>query len=104
MPDVAPRLARTPLHAWHQAHGARFAEHDGWQVVTAYAGAEAEAASARAGLGVADVSAAAKVAYRGPGVAELARSLAPDGTEFPPGGVALVPGQAGLACRLTDEH
>jgi glycine cleavage system aminomethyltransferase T len=104
MPDPHAPLARTPLHAWHQTHGARFSEHDGWHVVAAYAEPESEAAAARAGLGLADVSACAKFAFRGAGVAELAHSLFPDSAGLPVGSAAPIPGRSVLACRLTDEH
>ncbi len=103
MLDTKAPVARTPLHAWHQAHGAQFREQDGWQIVTAYSGAESEAAAARAGLGVADISAVPKLAFRGPGVSVLARSLVVDGAELPCGRVASL-GGSGLACRLTDDH
>jgi sarcosine oxidase subunit alpha len=104
MTSVAVPVARTPLHAWHQAHGARFREEDGWLVVSAYSGAESEAASARAGLGMADISACAKFAWLRPGVSALARSLLADGADLPCGKVAAIPGESGLACRLTDDH
>lgn len=96
MPDTRTPVARTPLHDWHHAHGARFVERDGWQVVAAYSGADPEAAAARAGLGLADVSAFAKVSLRGRGVRAAVPSLAP-------GRVGL-PGESVLACRLTDDH
>jgi sarcosine oxidase subunit alpha len=96
MPDTLAPVARTPLHHWHQAHGARFVDRDGWQVVAAYSSAEPEAAAARAGLGLADVSAFAKISLRGPGVRAAFPTLAP-------GRVAL-PGESVLACRLTDDH
>ena len=104
MTHVPSVLARTPLHPWHAAHGARFAERDGWQVVADYGGGEREAEAARSGLGLADVSAFAKLSLRGPGVSALARALAQDGAALSPRGVAaLSPGPA-LACRLTEDH
>jgi glycine cleavage system aminomethyltransferase T len=57
MPDARTPVARTPLHPWHAAHGARFIERDGWQVVAGFADARHEAEAARAGLGLADISA-----------------------------------------------
>jgi heterotetrameric sarcosine oxidase gamma subunit len=92
MPDARPPVARTPLHHWHAAHGARFTDRDGWQVVAAYGGAEREAEAPRAGLALADVSAFAKVSLRGPGVSALVERLAP-----------ALAGTA-LACRLTQDH
>jgi len=93
--NPAMPYARTPLHHWHAAHGARFTARDGWQVVAAFSDAEKEAASARTGLGVADISAFAKISRRGPGAASLIPSTL---------GVVAVPDGAGLACRLTDDH
>jgi sarcosine oxidase subunit alpha len=92
MPDTRFPLARTPLHAWHAAHGARFVERDGWQVVSAYSTPEREAEAARAGQGLADVSAFAKLSLRGP----VSTTLAPRS-------VALL-GETALACRLTDDQ
>jgi sarcosine oxidase subunit alpha len=86
----------TPLHYRHLAHGARFADRDGWQVVAAYSGAEPEVAAARAGVGLADASAFAKLSLRGPAVRAAFPALAP-------GRVAL-PGESVLACRLTEDH
>jgi sarcosine oxidase subunit alpha len=97
-------VARTPLHHWHTAHGARFAERDGWQVVAAYSSWEPEAAAARAGLGLADVSAFAKVSLRGAGVPSLTQALAPDCAALRPRGVASLSDGSTLACRLTDDH
>jgi glycine cleavage system aminomethyltransferase T len=57
-------MARTPLHHWHAAHGARFLDRDGWQVVAAYADPEREAETARTGLGLADNSAFLKDSSR----------------------------------------
>jgi heterotetrameric sarcosine oxidase gamma subunit len=64
MPDPRTPVARTPLHHWHAAHGARFVERGGWQVVAAYADPEREAERARAGLGLADISAATDASSR----------------------------------------
>jgi glycine cleavage system aminomethyltransferase T len=50
------------LHHWHAAHGARFIERDGWQVVAGFGDARHEAEAARAGLGLADISAFADAA------------------------------------------
>jgi sarcosine oxidase subunit alpha len=95
MPDALTPVARTPLHHWHQAHGARFVDRDGWQVVAAYSGAGPEAAAARAGLGLADVSAFAKVSVRGPAV----RTALP----FQRGGL-FISDKSWLGCCLTDDH
>src|SRR5262249_7251750 len=95
---------RSPLHAWHAAHGADFTERDGWLLPAAYAGTEAPSGTG-ATLGLADVSAFAKVSFLGPGVAALTRALVGDGPANRPRGVSelSVAGPA-LACRLTDDH
>jgi glycine cleavage system aminomethyltransferase T len=100
---MAP-TARTPLHAWHAAHGARFADRDGWQVPVAYAGAGDESA-ARTGLAVADISAFATISLLGPGVGTAAHHLLGAGRATRPCTAApLHVGGPGLACRLTDDH
>ena len=93
-------LARTPLHHWHAAHGAIFAERDGWQVVSAYSATET---AAPAGLALVDVSAFARISLRGAGVPAVAQALVPDSAALKPGGVADVSG-VGVACRLSDDH
>jgi heterotetrameric sarcosine oxidase gamma subunit len=97
-------VARTPLHHWHTAHGARFVDRDGWQVVAAYSSADPEAAAARAGLGLADLSAFAKISLRGRGVSAFVASYAPDSPALNQRGVASLPSESVLACRLTDDH
>jgi sarcosine oxidase subunit alpha len=104
MPNAPAPVARTPLHHWHATHGAHLAERDGWQVVTAYSAVEREVVAARAGLGLADVSAWAKVSLRGPGVPALVRSQIPGSAAQSPRGVAAIPEEAALACRLTEDH
>jgi glycine cleavage system aminomethyltransferase T len=104
MPDTHVAVARTPLHHWHAARGARFADQDGWQVVAAYSSAEPKAAGARAGLGLADVSAGAKLSLRGPAVSSLVASLVPESAALRPRGVAGVRDEKALLCRLTEDH
>jgi len=58
VPKTNP-LARTPLHHWHAAHGARFEDRHGWQTAIAYAGVKPEVEAARIGLGLADLTALA---------------------------------------------
>jgi sarcosine oxidase subunit alpha len=96
--------ARSPLHHWHAAHGARFADRDDWQVVTSYSDPRREVEAARSGLGLADISAFTKISVRGPGVAALIPSLTVDGASLSPRGVALTPDGLALACRLTEDH
>ena len=100
-----PTHARTPLHHWHAAHGARLAESNGWQVAQAYAGTERETVAARTGLALADVSAFPKVSLRGPALADAAHHLLGHGHATRPGSAApLHHGAPGLACRLTPDH
>jgi sarcosine oxidase subunit alpha len=104
MPDTHSPIGRTPLHHWHTAHGGHFLDRDGWQVVAAYDGAELEAKAARTGLGLADISAFAKISLRGPGVASLIPSLLPDGAALRPGSVAVLAADSALVCRLTEDQ
>src|SRR5262249_35740612 len=97
--------ARSPLHHWHAAHGARLVETDGWQVPASYSGTQREATAAQTGVALADLSAFVKVRLLGPGVADLARRLVGDGPASKPLGVSTIPGDdPALACRLTAEH
>jgi glycine cleavage system T protein (aminomethyltransferase) len=61
-------IARTPLDQWHAQHGARFAEGDGWRLPAAYQGVQEEIAVAKSGVGLADISAFAKVRLVGAAV------------------------------------
>jgi glycine cleavage system aminomethyltransferase T len=98
-------VARTPLHDWHAAAGACFADLDGWQVPAAYAGAERETAAAAAGLALADVSAFAKVSLLARDASAFNRILPADSPASRPGGVALLAAENPvLACRLTADH
>ncbi len=98
-------VARTPLHHWHVEHGARLADNDGWQVAAVYSAVEREIAAARAGLGLADLSAFAKVSVLGKGVAALTRALRGEAPELKPLDVAaLTAPVSALACRLTEEQ
>lgn len=56
---------RSALHAAHMAAGARMGEHDGWQCPEGYAEIEDELRTVRSGVGLADVSPAAKLDVRG---------------------------------------
>jgi glycine cleavage system aminomethyltransferase T len=106
MPDTVSPLARTPLHHWHADRGARFTVRDGWQVVAAYAGVEPELGAARAGVGLADVSAFARIGPRGPATPSLSACVTdepvrPDGTASYAGFAAVGPRLEGLLQRLT---
>jgi heterotetrameric sarcosine oxidase gamma subunit len=93
------------VHQWHAAQKAQFAASDGWQVPLAYSGVEREIADARARLGIADVSAFAKVSLLGPKIGAVALALVGDGPTLRPLRVALLAaGNPVLACRLTEDH
>jgi sarcosine oxidase subunit alpha len=98
-------VARSPLHHWHTAHGARFAESGSWQVPATFSDPEREAAAARSGIGLADLSAFAKISVQGQGAANLTRAIAPDSPGRKLLGVATLQLRGPvLACRLTAEH
>ena len=109
MPDLPTPVARTPLHSWHAAHGARFVERDGWQVVAAYTTPEREVEAARAGLGVADISSFANVRPRagfwigGPQWQDLLRRLTQLDLRAPafPVGARVETALAGVEAELT---
>jgi sarcosine oxidase subunit alpha len=97
--------ARTPLHDWHLAHGARLVARGRYLVPAVYAEVEREVAAARTGIALADVSALAKLRCLGAGVARLAEALGADHPACKVHGVGML-SQApqALACRLTEEH
>ncbi len=102
---TSPPTARTPLAHWHAQHGARFDEIDSWQVPVVYLTEDREAEAARTGLAIADVSFAAKVMLRGPGIAELATTFTGDGNIAKPGRVApLKADQSVLICHLHSDQ
>lgn len=65
---------RTSLHHWHEQHGAKLIEWDGWQVVACYADTRQEVEAARTGIGIADISCLAKFSLRGPGMRFFVKS------------------------------
>src|SRR5438105_13946548 len=98
-------VARTPLHHWHTQRGARFFGQEGWQLPAAYTGADQEAAAAHTGLGLADISAFAKVSLLGREVSAFAQALLGPAEARRPGSVdTLSAGGPVLACRLAEHH
>jgi glycine cleavage system aminomethyltransferase T len=95
----ATLLRRSPLHAWHAAHGARLGERAGWLVPLGYGEVPAEVAAARSGAGVADVSAFPKLSLYGRWPSAFARAATRPGTVARP---ASAPGT--IACRVSDDH
>jgi sarcosine oxidase subunit alpha len=61
----------TPMHDWHEAHGARFIRAGDWLRPDSYGDPQAEVAAVRAGVGLIDVSTLGKFDLRGPDVARL---------------------------------
>ncbi len=105
MTTSASVLARTPLHHWHAAHQAQFAERDGWQVVTTYAESAREPTAMRTGLAIADISALAKFSLLGKGLADVLPTVVRDPAALQVRGVSrLATDEEVLACRLTAEH
>ncbi|GGK26779.1 aminomethyltransferase [Pilimelia terevasa] len=79
---------RSPLHARHEAAGAKFAPFGGWQMPLEYAGGGvvAEHTAVRAGVGVFDVSHLGKARVAGPGAADFVnRCLSNDLARIKPG-------------------
>src|SRR5262245_1377515 len=105
MESSASVLARSPLHSWHMAHRARMETQDGWAVPARYRGVDEELAAARAALGLADLSAFAKVRLLGPGVGEFVRGRFGGSAAVNNRGVAVaaIPEPA-LICRPAPEQ
>lgn len=105
MERLTQALARTPLHHWHAARGARWVVRDGWQIPASYSEVSREVAAVRTGLGLVDLSALAKISLRGNGVAKIAHALMEVGRAFEPHGVvALDAGGRMLVCCLSEDH
>lgn len=72
----ASALLQTPLHAQHQAAGAKLVPFAGWEMPLDYGSILEESRAVRAGAGVFDVSHMARFWFRGPAAAaELDRAL-----------------------------
>jgi aminomethyltransferase len=67
-------LFRSPLHARHEALGAKFAEFGGWLMPVEYTGAVKEHNAVRKSVGVFDVSHLGKAVVSGPGAAAYVNS------------------------------
>ena len=96
-------LFRSPLQAWHRAHGARLAEADGWETPAVYTAPEKESAAAKTSLALADLSSFAKLAVRGPGVANWIAQFVGNGPVSKPLGVSRLDSGV-LVCRLTADQ
>jgi sarcosine oxidase, subunit alpha len=71
MPDAQTPVARTPLHHWHQAHGARWIDAGQWKRPESYGDPAAEVRAVRTVGGLIDVSTLGKIEVVGPDAAEL---------------------------------
>jgi aminomethyltransferase len=87
MSSVSPTLRRSPLHARHQAAGARLVAFAGWEMPVQYAGIRPEHLAVRRETGVFDVSHMGQIETRGPGApALLQHLLSNDLRRLPEGG------------------
>lgn len=59
-------LLRTPLHAWHQSHGARLVEFAGWSMPVQYTSIVEEHQAVRRAVGLFDISHMGRVTFFGP--------------------------------------
>ncbi|MGL5405883.1 MAG: glycine cleavage system aminomethyltransferase GcvT [Propionibacteriaceae bacterium] len=85
---MSENLLQSPLHARHEALGAKFAEFGGWAMPLQYAdgGAVAEHTAVRTSVGIFDVSHLGKALVKGPGAMDfLNRCLANDLRKIGPG-------------------
>lgn len=63
---MSSQLSSTPLHAWHQAHGARMAEFANYEMPIQYMGIVAEHHATRTAAGVFDISHMGRLRFDGP--------------------------------------
>jgi sarcosine oxidase subunit alpha len=93
------------MHAAHLALGARFRQEAAWMIADVYSSPDEEARAARAGVGLADVSAAARVAVRGEDAQAVVEKLT--GQEAPPPGQARrgrLDGVEVVVCRVAPDE
>jgi glycine cleavage system T protein (aminomethyltransferase) len=68
-------LARTPLHAWHVAHGGRMVDFAGWSMPVQYTSIAEEHNATRNAVGVFDISHMGRLDFSGPDAAQFLDSL-----------------------------
>ena len=68
---MSSQLSVTPLHAWHQAHGARIAEFANYLMPIQYTGIVAEHHATRTAAGVFDISHMGRLRFDGPRADQL---------------------------------
>jgi aminomethyltransferase len=71
MTSAAPALHRTPLHDWHQAHGARLVDFAGWEMPIQYTSITEEHQAVRGAAGVFDISHMGRLSFAGAGALDL---------------------------------
>ena len=64
-------LSRTPLNAWHAAHGGRLVDFAGWEMPVQYTTIVEEHSAVRAGAGLFDISHMGRLSFRGAGSLDL---------------------------------
>ncbi|HLI28170.1 MAG TPA: glycine cleavage system aminomethyltransferase GcvT [Chloroflexota bacterium] len=90
-------LHRTPLYAWHAAHGARLVPFAGWAMPLQYRGILAEHRAVREGAGLFDISHMGRLEVAGPDALALLQYVTTNDV------AALAPGRAqyALVCHPT---
>src|SRR5262245_8340550 len=68
-------LARTPLHDWHVAHGARMVDFGGWSMPVQYGSIVEEHQATRKSVGLFDISHMGRMMIDGPGAGAFLGSL-----------------------------
>jgi aminomethyltransferase len=66
---------RTPLYAWHVAHGGRMVEFGGWELPVQYAGVIAEHQAVRTSAGLFDISHMGRLSFAGPAAEALIQQV-----------------------------
>ena len=89
-------LARTPLHARHEALGARMVGFAGWEMPVQYRGIQAEHSAVRSGAGLFDVSHMGEIDVTGAGASRFCQRLTTNDIE------RLSPSQAQYTLLLND--
>ncbi len=88
---------RSPLHARHEALGARFTDFGGWEMPLQYAGTLSEHAAVRSAVGMFDVSHLGRFLLEGPGAAGVVDRLLSNDLD------RIAPGRAQYTLMLTPE-
>lgn len=73
--SATEQLAKTPLHAWHAAHGGRMVDFAGWSMPVQYSSIVEEHNATREAVGLFDISHMGRVLFDGPDTATFLDSL-----------------------------